>query len=125
MKGKKMFKEMLLESENMKVYVKGNINDSSLCKELSDKDSKKLWKVINNHPESSDKLLDFIESGDTDIRYGETLIIEYQNKIFTLYPANGFLRFGAGGSRFSNCEEVKKISISSFIKDFKKAKIYY
>jgi hypothetical protein len=120
-----MFKELLLESENMKVYLKGNISDTSLCKELNDKDNKKLWKVINNHPESSDKLLDFIESGDTDIRYGETLIIEYQNKTFTLYPANGFLRFGAGGSGFSNCEEVKKINISSFIKDFKKAKIYY
>jgi hypothetical protein len=117
------FKELLTEAEKATIFTNRNYNGSSLCKELSEKESKMIISTLKDHKKSDFELFDFIESLDPDEKYSETLVIKFQSKVFTLYASYGRLRLGAGGPNLTGCKIIKNININDLNKALKDAQV--
>lgn len=118
------FKKYLL-TEDGKVRIEKSISKTkklvagtSLYKEFSKEQSKKILSALKNIRNENDSVDNLIDSAKPSEKYSTTILVAYKAFRFTIYAANGVLRIGADGDHTSTSRVLDgQIDMEDLTKD--------
>lgn len=119
------FRDAIIENKSTtQITIYGNTSDTQLCRALNKSESDMIINGLYQNPKFVSKNGTFLKQiADENVKYSDDITITYLGKTFTLYSANGKLRMGGAGVfggnsnwDFYNCDELKKIKITTLSK---------